>query len=89
VFTPHLTIYQVPVKLEDMDELHRGLAATAAKASASPLAATEYGDNASEASFEIRYEPASWLMQLQDEVLAVVNPLRGTFCWSGIPPAIS
>ena len=76
-FTPHLTIYQVPIKVQDLPTLYAGLAKVAANASAPSLAATEYGYNGNEESFEVRYEAPSWLMQLQDEVLAVVNPLRG------------
>ena len=76
-FTPHLTLYQVPVKVRDLPGMYDALANVTAKASAFSLAATEYGYNAQEESFEVRYEAPSWLMQLQDEVLAVVNPLRG------------
>lgn len=76
-FTPHLTLYQVPIKARDLSGLYAALAGLTAKASVFSLAATEYGYNPNEASFEVRYEATGQLMQLQDDVIAVVNPLRG------------
>jgi hypothetical protein len=75
-FTPHLTIYQVAVKTKDLDRLFGALSELT---STVPfvLAATEYRSNEDEGSFEVRYEAASRVMQFQDEVLEVVNPLRG------------
>jgi hypothetical protein len=74
---PHLTIYQVPIRLRDMPGLYDALARVAANARPLWLAATEYRYNAGEASFELRYEAAGELMQLQHDVLGVANPLRG------------
>lgn len=74
---PHLTIYQVPIRLRDMRGLYDALARVAANARPLWLAATEYRYNAGEASFELRYEAAGELMQLQHDVLGVANPLRG------------
>ncbi len=76
-FTPHLTLYQVPIKVHDLPELYDTLKNIAAKASVFSLTATEYGYNQQDATLEIRYEAASWLMLLQADVIDVVNPLRG------------
>ena len=76
-FTPHLTIYQVAVRAKDLDQMCEALSKVATSAQVFALAATEYGANPNEGSFEVRYEAASRLMQFQDEVLAMVNPLRG------------
>jgi hypothetical protein len=76
-FTPHVTLYQVPVQARDLPEMCAALLDVAAKAPQLPLSATEYRANQDEGSFEIRYAPADRLMQLQDDTIAVVNPLRG------------
>jgi hypothetical protein len=76
-FAPHLTIYQVPVRVQDLPELRAELLQVAAKVSPLALRATEYGSNAAEGSFEVRYEAPARLIELQDETIAVVNPLRG------------
>jgi hypothetical protein len=76
-FTPHLTLYQVPIKVQDMAALYAALAQLTANASALPLTATEFAANEREGSFEVRYDAASELMALQDDLLAAVNPLRG------------
>jgi 2'-5' RNA ligase len=76
-FTPHLTIYQVAVRVKDLDRMREALGEVASSARAFALAATEYSANPNEGSFEVRYEAAPRLMQFQDEVLAIVNPLRG------------
>jgi hypothetical protein len=76
-FIPHLTVYQVRIKVRDLPTLYAGLANVTAKTPAFSLSATEYGFNGRDATFEVRYDAASRLMQLQDDVLAVVNPMRG------------
>lgn len=76
-FTPHLTLYQVPIKVQDMPALYAALAQLTANASALSLTATEFASNEQEGSFEVRYDAARALMQLQDDLLAAVNPLRG------------
>ena len=76
-FTPHLTVYQVPIKVHDMPALYAALAQLTANASALSLTATEFASNEHEGSVEVRYDAASELMQLQDNLLAAVNPLRG------------
>lgn len=76
-FTPHVTLYQVPVQTRDLPELCAALLDAAARAPTLSLSATEYRSNENEGSFEIRYAPAAQLMQLQDDTIAVVNPLRG------------
>ena len=76
-FAPHVTVYQVPVPTRDLSEMCASLGEVAAKSPRLPLSATEYHCNADEGSFEVRYAPAAQLMQLQDDTIAVVNPLRG------------
>jgi hypothetical protein len=76
-FTPHVTLYQVPVQARDLTELHAALRDVAAKAPQPWLSATEYRSNQDEGSFEVRYAPAARLMELQGDTIAVVNPLRG------------
>jgi hypothetical protein len=76
-FAPHLTLYQVPVPVEDLPELRTALLNVAAKVSPLALRATEYGSNEAEGSLEVRYEAPARLIELQRETIAVVNPLRG------------
>jgi hypothetical protein len=76
-FAPHLTLYQVPVRVQDLPGLRMALLNVAAKVSPLALRATEYGANEAEGSFEVRYEAPARLMELQDETIAAVNPLRG------------
>jgi hypothetical protein len=76
-FTPHVTLYQVPVQARDLPGLRAALLDVAVKAPPLSLSATEYRSNPDEGSFEIRYAAAARLMQLQDDAIAVVNPLRG------------
>ncbi|HEX9526157.1 MAG TPA: hypothetical protein VF951_01575, partial [Streptosporangiaceae bacterium] len=76
-FTPHVTIYQVPVQVRDLPGLRAALLDLAAKAPQLWLTATEYRSNQDEGSFEIRYGAADRLMELQADTIAVVNPLRG------------
>jgi hypothetical protein len=88
---PHLTIYQVAVRVKHLDRMRDALREVALRARVFALAATEYSANPNEGSFEVRYEAAPRLMQFQDEVLAVVNPLRGNLLLerdpSGRPPS--
>ena len=76
-FTPHVTLYQVPVQARDLPGLHAALLDVATKGPRLSLSATGYRANQDEGSFEIRYRAAARLMQLQDDTIAVVNPLRG------------
>jgi hypothetical protein len=76
-FTPHVTLYQVPVQARDLPGLHAALRDVAAKAPPLWLSATEYRSNQDEGSFEVRYAPAARLMELQGDTIAVVNPVRG------------
>jgi hypothetical protein len=77
-FAPHLTIYQVPIANTDMAALQQALGALASDATTFTLHATEYGANEEEGSFEVRYEAAGELMQFQEELIGVVNPIRGS-----------
>ena len=76
-FTPHVTLYQVPVQARDLPGLRAALLDLAARAPRLWLSATEYRSNQDEGSFEIRYGAADRLMELQADTIAVVNPLRG------------
>jgi hypothetical protein len=76
-FTPHVTLYQVPVQAGDLPELRTALLNVTTKASQLWLSATEYRSNQDEGSFEVRYAPATPLMELQADTIAVMNPLRG------------
>ena len=76
-FTPHVTLYQVPVQARDLPGLRAALLDVAAKAPSLSLSATEYRSNQDEGSFEVRYAAAARLMELQDDTIAAVNPLRG------------
>ncbi len=76
-FAPHLTIYQVAVHVKDLDLMCEALSTTTTTAPACALAATEYGANPNEGSFEVRYEATAELMRFQERVLAIVNPFRG------------
>lgn len=76
-FAPHVTLYQVAVPARDLPDLCAALGDVAATAPRLSLSATEYRSNEDEGSFEVRYAAAAQLMQLQDETIAVVNPLRG------------
>jgi hypothetical protein len=77
-FAPHLTIYQVPIRVQDLAEMYEALHDLASQAPPFSLSATEYGSNEDEGSFEVRYEAPARLMELQDDTIAVVNPLRGS-----------
>jgi hypothetical protein len=76
-FTPHVTLYQVPVQAHDLPGLRAALLDVAAKAPPLSLSATEYRFNQGEGSFEVRYAAAARVMELQDDTIATVNPLRG------------
>jgi len=76
-FTPHVTLYQVPVQARDLPGLHAALRDVAAKAPQPWLSATEYRSNQDEGSFEVRYAPEAGLMELQGDTIAVLNPVRG------------
>jgi len=76
-FAPHVTVYQVAVPARDLPDLCAALGDVAANAPRLSLRATEYRSNEGEGSFEVRYAPDAQLTQLQDDTIAVVNPLRG------------
>ena len=75
-FSPHVTLYQVPVQAGDVPELHAALLDVAAKAPRLWLSATEYRSNPDEGSFEVRYTPAAPLMELQADTIAVARSGR-------------
>ena len=77
-FTPHLTIYQVPVPVQDLAQMRDALHDVASNAAPFSLSATEFGSNEDEGSCEVRYEAPARLMELQDDTIGIVNPLRGS-----------
>jgi 2'-5' RNA ligase len=77
-FAPHITLYQVPIPVQDLPEMQAALLEIAANTETFSLEATEFGANADEGSFEVRYDAPSRLMELQDDTIAAVNPLRGS-----------
>jgi hypothetical protein len=77
VFTPHVTLYQVPIPVRDLEQLAAKLAQLAGKTQSLSLTATEYSSNPNEGSLEVRYEPAEVLMALQEALIGETNPLRG------------
>lgn len=78
VFTPHVTLYQVPIPVRDLEQLDGKLAQLAGKTQSVSLAAIEYGSNPNEGSVEVRYEPDAVLMELQEALIGETNPLRGS-----------
>ncbi len=75
---PHLTLYQVPLAIKDVEEATNRLASIIAT-SRLPfnLQATTYVYNEGEASFEVDYEVTNSLLALQTEVIDALNPMRG------------
>lgn len=76
-FTPHVTLYQVPLRVRDLPGLLVALHDVAADALPLTLSATEYRSNEDEGSFEVRYEAPDELLELQESTIAVANPRRG------------
>jgi hypothetical protein len=77
-FTPHITVYQVATRVRDLPGIRAALRDVVSKSPQLSLGATEYGSNANEGSFEVRYEAAATLMKLQDATIRIVNPRRGS-----------
>jgi hypothetical protein len=77
VMAPHLTLYQVPLHLKDMEHASDLLERIAAHTPVFSLTASEYLYNAGEASFEVDYETTDELVTMQTEVIHALNPLRG------------
>jgi hypothetical protein len=77
-FAPHITLYQVATRVHDLPGIRKAVHEVVADAPRLSLAATEYGSNANEGSFEVRYAASQALMKLQDATISVVNPRRGS-----------
>lgn len=75
-FAPHLTLYQVPIPMKNLDKTLRLLAEVARTMQASTLKATQYAYNAGEASFEVQYEVTDHLVLWQSKVIEGLNSLR-------------
>jgi len=73
---PHLTLYQTPIRLKDMEQTDTALREITEATPAFTLASTSYLYNAGEASFEIGYETTDALMRLQTQAIDALNPLR-------------
>jgi hypothetical protein len=74
---PHLTLYQVPVPLASLDDLDAGLRRIARSARPLILNCAGLAYNADEASLEAQTESPVELARLQDDVIALANPMRG------------
>jgi hypothetical protein len=74
---PHLTLYQVPVPVADLRQLHEGLRKIAHAKRHFALACTGLAYNAGEASLEAGREVPRSLVALQAAVIDVANPVRG------------
>lgn len=74
---PHLTLYQLPLDISQLDTAGARLTDIASYASVFNLAATKYAYNEGEASFELQRETTEPLIRLQTEVLDALNLLRG------------
>ena len=77
-FAPHITVYQVAARVRDLPEIRAVLHDVVAKSPQLSLGASEYGSNANEGSFEVRYAAAAPLIELQDATIEAVNPRRGS-----------
>jgi hypothetical protein len=74
---PHLTLYQVPVPVADLSQLHEGLHKIAQGTANFTLACTGLAYNAGEASLEARTEAPESLVAVQGAVIDIANPIRG------------
>jgi len=74
---PHLTLYQVPVPVADLRQLHEGLHKIAQAKVNFTLACTGLAYNAGEASLEARTQAPGALVALQGAVIDLANPIRG------------
>ena len=74
---PHLTLYQVPVPVADLWQLHEGLRKIAHQTRHFTLACTGLAYNAAEASLEASREAPEPLVALQAAVIDLANPVRG------------
>jgi hypothetical protein len=74
---PHLTLYQVPVPLIALTELHDGLRAIALSGRAAELMCKGLAYNEGEGSLEAQTDAPDELAELQRAVISLANPLRG------------
>ena len=86
-FAPHVTLYQVPVQARDLPGVHAALLDLAAKCPRPWLSATGYAPTQTKDRSRSGYAPAARLMQLQDNTIAVVNPVRGDLLLERDPAA--
>lgn len=77
VMAPHLTLYQVPLYVKDVEQASARLREITAAIPTFLLHATEYLYNAGEASLEIDYETTDTLAGMQMQIIEALNPLRG------------
>lgn len=73
---PHLTLYQVPVPLAGLAQLHAGLSEIAAAGRRAELACERLAYNKGEDSLEAQTEITGGLRSLQEAVIALANPVR-------------
>lgn len=73
---PHLTLYQVPVPLTALAQLHAGLSEIAAAGRSAELSCERFAYNKGEDSLEAQTEITGDLISLQQAVIALANPIR-------------
>jgi hypothetical protein len=73
---PHLTLYQAPLPVHNLDKLLSAASEIAQTLSIPDIKATTYSYNAGEASFELQYETTDILLAWQNAIIQTVNPLR-------------
>ncbi|HSW99767.1 MAG TPA: hypothetical protein VLH38_01900 [Patescibacteria group bacterium] len=83
---PHLTLYQAPLRTDALPAMDKALAAIAAKQHKQQLVATGYAYNEGEGSLEVSYATTDQLVNLQEELIAAINTLRGGLYLERDPP---
>ncbi|MGI8420583.1 MAG: DUF1045 domain-containing protein [Candidatus Levyibacteriota bacterium] len=76
ILYPHLSLYMVNLTPENVDKTTRLLADIAAKMPPLQLEAMRYAHDFTQGMFEITYKENKALDQLQQKLIAVINPLR-------------
>jgi hypothetical protein len=76
MLAPHLTLYQFPLPLKNVEEACVRLKGFASQYKTFDLEAIEYSFNPSEGSVEVRYEHDETLMAMQEHIVHILNPLR-------------
>jgi hypothetical protein len=73
---PHMSLYMANFTLENLAKAELALAEIAAKTSAMTLEAVRYAHDLEQGMFEIGYEMPDELVNLQNDIVVALNPLR-------------